>query len=304
MSEQEVTFASAQELAFTSAQEAASNSRGVGVTEAIAGAVPEILVPVLAALTFLGGTFFLVSVGPAVYWFGPTREWLSRRNGARLLAVTLGALALVVATKSFFSLPRPPETVMLVAEEGNGFPSGHATGATVFYGALAALTGFWSRARRWLVATGFVLLVGFTRLALGVHYLVDVLAGFAVGTVFLAVALALTKRRVAYGFALAAAIALAGFVVAGPTEDAVGALAATFGALAGWEIIGRREALEAHVHPVAGALALAALGGAAAFTLRINAIVSVVAVAHAVAGAAFVALPAIQDHWRNGTPAA
>jgi len=41
-------------------------------------------------LTFLGGTFFLVSVGPAIYWFGPTREWLTRRDGARLLAVTLG----------------------------------------------------------------------------------------------------------------------------------------------------------------------------------------------------------------------
>ena len=275
------------------------SGRGVGVTEAIASAIPEALVPALAALTFLGGTFFLVSVGPAVYWFGPTREWLSRRDGARLLAVTLGALALVVAAKALFSMARPPDAVMLVAEEGNGFPSGHATGATVFYGALATLTGIWTRTRRWLLAGGLVALVGFTRLALGVHYLVDVLAGFAVGGAFLAGALVLTKRRVVYGFALAAGIALAGFAIAGPTEDAVGALAATFGAFAGWDVVGRREALESHVHPVAGALALATLGGAAALTLRMDADVTVVAVTHAVAGAAFVALPAIQDHWQG-----
>ena len=282
-----------------SAPVVAANGRGVGVTDAITGAMPEAAVPVFAALTFLGGTFFLVSVGPAIYWFGPSREWLSRRDGARLLAVTLGGLALVVAAKSLFALPRPPETVMLIAEEGNGFPSGHATGAAVFYGALAALTGLWTRVHRWLLASGVVAFVGFTRLALGVHYLADVLAGFAVGGAFLVGALALTKRRVVYGFALAAAIALAGFAIAGPTEDAVGALAATFGAFAGWDIVGRREALEAHIHPVAGALVLGALGGAAALTLRMNADVAVVAVTHAVAGASFVALPAIQDHWRN-----
>jgi len=273
--------------------------RGVGVTSAITNVVPDGLVPVLAVLTVLGGTFFLVSVGPAVYWLGPTRKWLTRRDGARLLAVTLGGLALVVATKSLFATPRPPEHVMLVPQEGNGFPSGHAIGATVFYGALAALTTVWSRARRWIVASGFVVLVGFTRLALGVHYVVDVLAGFAVGAAFLAAALALTARRVNYGFALAAAIAVAGFAVAGPTEDAVGALAATFGALTGWDVIGRREALEAHVHPVAGAVALGALGGAAAYTLQVDAEALLVAVTHAVAGVAFVALPAIQDHWRG-----
>jgi len=188
---------------------------------------------------------------------------------------------------------------MLVAEEGNGFPSGHATGAAVFYGALAALTTVWSRARRWLLAAGFVLLVGFTRIALGVHYLVDVLAGFALGAAFLAVALALTRRRIHYGFALAAVIAGVGFVIAGPTDDAVGALAATVGALTG---VGRNRtpgSTRVPRAPVAGAAALGALGGTAAVTLQLNVAVLVVAATHAVAGAAFVALPAIQDHWRD-----
>jgi membrane-associated phospholipid phosphatase len=271
--------------------------RGVGVTDAIAGAVPEAAVPLLAALTFLGGTFFLVSVGPAVYWFGPSRDWLSRRDGARLLAVTLGALALVVATKSLFSMARPPEGVMLVLEDGNGFPSGHATGATAFYGGLAALTSFWSRARRWLLAGAFVALVGFTRLALGVHYLTDVLAGFVIGGAFLVCALVLTKRRVGYGFALAVAIAVAGVALPGSAHahDAVAALGATVGALTGWIALDRWQALDRHVHPAAGAVALAVLGGATAFTLRTDAAVPVVVAAHVVAGATFVALPAVQN---------
>jgi len=278
-------------------QELAGSSRGVDVTEAIAGAVPEAAVPVLLVLTFLGGTFFLVSVGPAVYWFGPSRGWLSRRQGARLLAVTLGALALVVAAKSLFSMARPPESVMLVAEDGNGFPSGHATGATVFYGALAALTGVWNRRRRWLLAVGFIVLVAFTRLALGVHYLADVLGGFVVGGTFLAVALALTERRVAYGFALAVVLAAAGVVLAGPAHatDAVAALGATVGALAGWVVLGRQRALERYVHPASGALALAVLGGTTAFTLEADVTAPVVVAAHVVAGAVFVSLPAIQE---------
>jgi len=278
-------------------QDVAASSRGIGVTEVIAGAMPEAAVPALLLLTFLGGTFFLVSVGPAVYWFGPSRGWLSRRQGARLLAVTLGALALVVAAKSLFSMARPPESVMLVAEDGNGFPSGHATGAAAFYGALAALTGVWSRRRRWLLAAGFVVLVAFTRLALGVHYLADVLGGFVVGGAFLAVALALTNRRVAYGFALAVVLAAAGVVLAGPAHatDAVAALGATAGALAGWVALDRQRALERYVHPASGALALAVLGGTTAFTLEADVAVPVVVAAHVVAGAVFVSLPAIQE---------
>lgn len=275
------------------------NGRGVGVTDALASAVPEVLVPLLAACTFLGDTVLLVTVGPALYWFGPSRDWMSRRDGTRLLAATLGGLALVVAAKSLFALPRPEDSVMLVAEAGYGFPSGHTTGAAVFYGALAALTTVWSRRQRWLAAGGLVGVVGATRILLGVHYLVDVLAGVVAGGAFLAVVLALTRRRVTYGFALAFAVALCGLATAGVAVDATGAVGATAGALAGWLSVDHRGALKAHVHPVGGALAIGVVGGAAGLTLKFEPALPVVAATHAVAGATFVALPAIQDYWRN-----
>ncbi|MFC3477541.1 phosphatase PAP2 family protein [Halobacterium litoreum] len=269
--------------------------RGVGVTDAIAGSVPDALVPALVALTFLGSTWFITTVGPALYLFGPRRSWLSRRNGARLLAVSIGALALVVLTKGAFAEPRPPETVMLIAEDGNGFPSGHATGAAAFYGAVAALLGVGSRARRALAAGGFVVFVAFTRLALGVHYLVDVVAGTALGLAFVGVALALTRRRVAYGFALAVALAVAAVGLLGPTEDAVAALGGTVGALAGWLVVDSRNALDAPVRTAPALAAVAVLGGSAALTLKMEAAAPVIVGAHALAGVAFVALPAVQN---------
>jgi len=269
------------------------SGRGVGVTDAIAGSVPEAAVPALVALTFLGSTWFVTTVGPLLYLFGPRRGWLSRRDGARLLAVSIGALALVVLTKGGFAEPRPPESVMLIAEDGNGFPSGHATGAAAFYGAAAALLGVGSRARRAVAGGGLIALVAFTRVALGVHYLVDVVAGTALGLAFVGAALALTRRRVGYGFALAVAFAVAAVALLGPTEDAVAALGGTVGALAGWVVVDSRNALDAAVRPVPTLAAVGVLGGTAALTLKVEAAAPIILAAHALAGVAFVALPAV-----------
>jgi len=267
-------------------------ARGVGVTEAVAGGVPDAFVVVLVALTTLGSTYVVTTVGPFVYLFGDRVGAASRRNGARLLAVTIGGLALVVLLKGAFAEPRPPESVMRIAEDGNGFPSGHATGSAAFYGGLAALLGVGSRLRRYAAGAGMILLVSFTRVALGVHYLVDVLAGMVVGVAFVGVVLALTRRRVVYGFLLAVALASTAVGVLGPTTDAVAALGGTLGALAGWLVVDERSAVDRAVRPVAGSLAVLAFGGAAAATLGLEAGAPAVFAAHAAAGTVFVGLPA------------
>ena len=269
--------------------------RSVSVTETLAGSVPEALVPVFVVLTFLGSTWFVVSVGPALYLFGPQRGWLSRRNGARLLAVSVGALALVVLTKGMFAEPRPPESVMRIAEDGNGFPSGHATGAAAFYGGLAALLDVSDRARRYAAAAGLIAFVAFTRLVLGVHYLGDVVAGALLGTAFVAALLALTRRRVGYGFVVATITAAAAVVLVGPTKDPVAALGGTVGSLAGWWLVTRRGALLNDVSVKTAVPVLAVLGGAAALTLAVDAMLPAIGIAHAAAGVAFVALPVLRQ---------
>jgi membrane-associated phospholipid phosphatase len=277
---------------------ATASSRGVGVTEAIAGSVPEALVPVLAVLTFLGSTWFITTVGPAVYLVGPGHGLLDRRAGARLLAVGIGALALVVLTKGLFGMPRPPESVQLVLEDGNGFPSGHATGAAAFYGGLAALLNVGTRRRRWLAAGGLIALVAFTRLALGVHYLVDVVAGVALGLAFAAGMVEMTRRRIAYGFVFALVTAIAALALVGVVLDPVAAFGGTVGALLGWWAVARRDALFDSVGTGTAVGVLAVLGGAAAVTLKTEAALPVVFVAHVAAGVGFVGLPALQNFSR------
>ena len=83
------------------------------------------------------------------------------------------------------SLDEPVATAM-----GKSFPSGHAMSSTIAYGALllVLLPLVPARWRSTAVGAtaGLVVAIGFTRLALGVHYITDVLGGFALGAAWLA----------------------------------------------------------------------------------------------------------------------
>ena len=94
------------------------------------------------------------------------------------------------ALKWTFLRDRPPVALRAVAESGYSFPSGHAMAAGAFYGFLiymVAQSNLPKRAKR-LAITGLTLmigLIGFSRVYLGVHYLTDVVAGFAVSIAYL-----------------------------------------------------------------------------------------------------------------------
>ncbi|HKO15135.1 MAG TPA: phosphatase PAP2 family protein [Gemmatimonadaceae bacterium] len=91
-----------------------------------------------------------------------------------------------------FQRPRPPGAARFLHGASFSFPSGHALGSVIGFGMLAyLLAGFWSPARRhrFLVAATadlLVLAIGLSRLYLVVHYLSDVIAGYAAGLVWLA----------------------------------------------------------------------------------------------------------------------
>ncbi|MDX6424392.1 MAG: hypothetical protein QOI67_1863 [Gaiellaceae bacterium] len=116
-----------------------------------------------------------------------------RANDAAFLVVAFfGAEVVNGALKLAFHRPRPELAFLHL--ETYSFPSGHSTAVTAVFGALAFL--LWPatrtpRRRVALVAAAVCLiaLVGFSRLYLGVHYLSDVLGGFALGATWLSLCL-------------------------------------------------------------------------------------------------------------------
>jgi undecaprenyl-diphosphatase len=121
--------------------------------------------------------------------------WRDRRRTLVLVAaLSAGTAALVTVGKLLTVRPRPVVGEVLTAATGYAYPSGHSAQAATAYGVLALLVSV--RVARgvkplvWLVAATVVLLVGFSRMYLGVHWLTDVLAGYALGVGWLVVVVA------------------------------------------------------------------------------------------------------------------
>lgn len=103
--------------------------------------------------------------------------------------VSLGGLSLMFVLKNLFGRPRP-ENPLLRTVSGLSFPSGHALISVAFYGLLIYL--LWhnisNKILRWFLIILFlivILMIGASRIYLRVHYASDVLAGFAMGLIWL-----------------------------------------------------------------------------------------------------------------------
>jgi undecaprenyl-diphosphatase len=151
------------------------------------------LTPVMKASTWLGSTAVLIPVAVAVAaWFlWRRRDW----SPSGKLALALGgAVVLYDIVKPLVDRARPPLDVRLLHVSGWSFPSGHATQAVATYGMLALVLSAGRPVRTriglWCAAGAVAALVGVTRLYLGVHWLTDVLGGWALGTAWLALLIA------------------------------------------------------------------------------------------------------------------
>ena len=122
--------------------------------------------------------------------------WLMRRKSwdrMIFLYVDVGGAALLnLILKQIFVRPRPDYPLAYLTAPGFSFPSGHAMISVAFYGAIAYLSfAYLKRFRaKVLVSIGTLVIsgfIGYSRVYLGVHYVTDVLAGWAAGTAWLAV---------------------------------------------------------------------------------------------------------------------
>jgi membrane protein DedA with SNARE-associated domain/membrane-associated phospholipid phosphatase len=146
-------------------------------------------VAIAKGVSFLGSPVFIAAWGLVVIGV-----LLVRRQYPLLLgcvAALAGGSLLDVELKLLFHRARPTWEVPLLTAHGFSFPSGHAMGSLVAYGMLAYLLVRAAR-RRWqrvapiACAVGLTLLIGLSRMYLGVHYFSDVIGGYAAGVVWLA----------------------------------------------------------------------------------------------------------------------
>jgi undecaprenyl-diphosphatase len=133
-------------------------------------------------------------------FFARKRDWYWLLG---LVLAVPGGMLLNLLTKFAFHRHRPVFIDPIVTLSSYSFPSGHALASTVFYGTLAAylVPRVKSAGQRpAILAAAFlmVILVGLSRIYLGVHFLSDVLAAVAEGLAWLAlcmVAVASLRRR-------------------------------------------------------------------------------------------------------------
>ena len=155
----------------------------------------------MLGVTYLHGvtgiTVLSVMLG-IVFWRRHARYW------ALTLAIAVaGGAMLNVAMKYTFHRARPSFDDPLLTLLTYSFPSGHTAGSTLFYGVLASYltahhAGWAARGCIFLAALAMVLLVGTSRMYLGVHYFSDVLGAMAEGAAWLALtitAVSTLRRR-------------------------------------------------------------------------------------------------------------
>ena len=145
------------------------------------------LVRTLTAVTTLGSAGVLVwLVVLAVILLLTRRRFLL---AAYLAVSTSGALILDPTLKALIGRLRPVVEHPVAVGGGSSFPSGHSLDSLICYGALLLvfLPAF-PRRRRWIpvaAAGTIIVLIGLTRILLGVHFVSDVIGAWSVGTAWL-----------------------------------------------------------------------------------------------------------------------
>jgi undecaprenyl-diphosphatase len=158
------------------------------------------LTRIMEALSLYGGPVGLVPLGIVLAAIFLWKRW---HRGALLVVITMAGAGLLDALlKQSFRRVRPAAFFDYPLPTSASFPSGHAFFAASFFGGLAVLVS--ARVRNpllqtliWTGAAVLILLVGLSRVYLGVHYPSDVLAGYAAATVWVA-AVAFGDRIVRY----------------------------------------------------------------------------------------------------------
>lgn len=190
---------------------------------------------VALAVTYLGDIAAYIVILSLVYWF-----WEHER-GATLIALALLALSSGLFIKEVVAMSRPPAELWVTEELGPGLPSVHALSAVVVYGTMARYLPVGTQQIRVVSAIGIVLAVAVSRVALGVHYIGDVIAGLVIGVLILGLFLRFYNGRTTSLFLVAVVLAGGAAFLSGGEYYPMALTAGSVGALAGWMLASDRS---------------------------------------------------------------
>ena len=142
------------------------------------------------AVTFTGEWYFVLGVLVLISLFFIIKRMARFRLDISFFAlwiITVGGLGTAFVLKEIFHRSRPVGG--LIAETSSSFPSAHSVISIAFYAFIFYLLALNAKSRfsKYLLISGVFIapiLLGFSRLYLSVHYLSDVLAGYAIGDIW------------------------------------------------------------------------------------------------------------------------
>ncbi len=143
-----------------------------GIIKTVQSLGSSLLDKLFAGVTSMGDIMFYIGIISLIYWC------FSKKTGIKLFCLVLFLGYLGVFLKNIFKTPRPKKALWRAEAEGYGFPSGHVT----------VTAGFWSylmmtMRKKWItiIASIIIFFVAFSRIYLGVHFILDIIGGFLVG---------------------------------------------------------------------------------------------------------------------------
>lgn len=159
---------------------------GIQVIHAFQSVENPVLTAIVKGITFMGEPITYVLL------LGVILFCVDSKKGFQLLMVLLFSTMVNSSLKLFLQVPRPfllEEGLNLIREKGYSTPSGHSQQSALFYPVFAVLFILRSNLKRkklffYLVALALPILVGLSRIYLGVHYPTDVLFGWTLGYFF------------------------------------------------------------------------------------------------------------------------
>lgn len=167
------------------------------VFDKVANLVSAPVTTFMQFITFFGNHKFLIPANLLLviyFLFIKRHRWYS----IKVPVIAIGGVLLMFILKQLFNRARPL-VPLLEPVQGLSFPSGHALMSMSFYGLLIFLVweNITNQVWKWtlsILLLVFILLIGFSRIYLRLHYFSDVIAGFAAGIIWLSLSIWAIRR--------------------------------------------------------------------------------------------------------------